>query len=72
MKYFTDVNTIEELKSRFFKLAKELHPDNGGSAEEFSAMRTEYEKLFERLKNVHASADGSTYTNFYSHASREA
>lgn len=62
MKYFENVNTIEELKSRFFKLAKELHPDNGGNATDFSAMRSEYEKLFERLKNVHQSADGSTYT----------
>ena len=62
MKYFENANTVEELKSRFFKLAKELHPDNGGNAAEFSAMRSEYEKLFERLKNVHASADGSTYT----------
>lgn len=62
MKYFNNINTIEELKSRFFKLAKELHPDNGGSAEEFSAMRAEYEKLFERLKNTHRSADGGTYT----------
>lgn len=62
MKYFENTNTIEELKSRFFKLAKELHPDNGGNAAEFSAMRSEYEKLFERLKDVHRSADGSTYT----------
>lgn len=62
MKYFNNINTIEELKSRFFKLAKELHPDNGGGAEEFSAMRAEYEKLFERLKNTHRSADGGTYT----------
>ena len=42
--------------------AKKLHPDLGGNAEEFKVMQAEYEKLWERLKNVHQNAQGETYT----------
>ncbi len=40
-----------------------LHPDIvGGDGEEFKAMQAEFEKLWERLKNVHQNAKGETYT----------
>lgn len=44
-KYFENITTIEELKKKFKQLAMELHPDHGGSAEEFKSMYSEYEKL---------------------------
>lgn len=59
--YFTDCKTIEQLKKAFYKIAKELHPDNGGNAEEFKAMQNEYNAVFNRVKNIHATADGDTY-----------
>ena len=48
--YFTACN-VNELKSQYRKLAFELHPDMGGDAKEFSAMKAEYERLFVELKD---------------------
>lgn len=42
-KYFKDIKTIEELKKEYKRLARELHPDLGGSTEEFQKMFAEYE-----------------------------
>ena len=61
MKYFNDCKTAEELKKAYHKAAAKLHPDNGGDAELFKAMQSEYMKMFERLKNIHSTAEGKTY-----------
>lgn len=45
MLYFPDCYTADELKDRYRKLAKQLHPDMGGSKEEFQAMVAEYERV---------------------------
>ena len=63
MKYFKNCKTAEELKKEYRKLAMKLHPDIvGGNGEEFKAMQAEFEKLWERLKDVHQNAKGETYT----------
>lgn len=62
MRYFTDCKTAEELKKAYRTWAKKLHPDLGGNAEEFKVMQAEYERMWERLKNVHKTAKGKTYT----------
>ena len=59
--YFGNCKTAEDVKTRFKELAKKLHPDCGGNAEEFKKMMAEYETAFERLKNVHQTAEGKTY-----------
>lgn len=61
MKYFESCRTAEEVKATFYKLAKELHPDNGGDAESFKAMMAEYKIVFDRLKNTHTTKEGTTY-----------
>ena len=61
MRYFTECRTAEELKKAYHRMAAKLHPDNGGDAEEFKAMKADYEKAFELLKNVHMNAEGETY-----------
>lgn len=60
--YFTECKTAEELKKIYRALAMKLHPDKGGNTTEFQAMRNEYEKAWERLKNIHVNRDGETYT----------
>lgn len=61
MTYFKNCKTIEDVKRTFKDLAKRLHPDNGGNAEDFKSMMSEYKTAFDRLKNVHQSKDGDTY-----------
>ena len=61
-KYFKDCRTAEDCKKTYKELAKKLHPDNGGNAEEFKTMQAEYSRVWDRLKNIHVSAEGETYT----------
>ena len=60
-KWFFGVETVEELKKTFHKLAVKLHPDNGGNSKDFINMKSEFEKLFDVLKNVHLKKDGTTW-----------
>jgi len=62
MKHFSSPQTLEELKKQYRELAKEHHPDNGGNTATMQAINAEYEELFEKLKNTHATYDGTTYT----------
>lgn len=41
--YFSDIHTIDELNVRYKKLAKVLHPDNGGSDEAFKTLKNEFD-----------------------------
>lgn len=69
MKYFYDVNTLEQLRSQYKKLIKQYHPDNtSGSEDATKAINLEYDRLFKVLKNKHEkSADNKengTKTDF--------
>lgn len=61
MKYFDGCVTNADVKARFREWCKKLHPDCGGSAVEFSAMKDEYEIAFENCKRVNRAKDGTTY-----------
>ncbi len=54
MKYFTNINNLEELRKEYKRLVKINHPDNGGSDEEIKIINTEYDLIFIRLRNVNA------------------
>lgn len=41
--YFEGVIDLEHLRERYKNLAKELHPDAGGNANDFAIMQSEYE-----------------------------
>lgn len=61
--YFTPTpKTLEELKAQYRKLVFQHHPDKGGSTEAMQAINSEYDALFSKLKDVHQSKDGETYT----------
>lgn len=63
MKWFKNPQTIEELKKQYKSLALKHHPDIGGSDAEMKEINAEYDVLFNRLKNVHQTAEGTTYTS---------
>lgn len=53
MRYFTNCKCIEDVKEEYRRLAKKLHPDNGGDAEEFKRMMQAYTSAYNRYKGVH-------------------
>lgn len=62
MKYFTNIQTLEELKKEYKRLALENHPDRGGDVEVMKAINAEYDIMFNRVKDIHINAKGETYT----------
>lgn len=65
MKYFNNVNTLEELRKQYRDLLKKHHPDNrNGSTEATQQINAEYDRLFKILKGMHNSkSDANTDSN---------
>lgn len=62
-KYFSGINNLDELKKAFLKLAKELHPDNGGNVADFQEMKNEFDRLskhFEMFGKSNINEDQET------------
>lgn len=54
MKYFKNVETLEELRKQYKELLKKYHPDNpNGSTEATQEVNAEYDTLFKTLKDRH-------------------
>ena len=51
MTYFKNIDNLEQAKLQHRKLAKKLHPDNGGSSLQFQRMEAEYRTLLLQLQN---------------------
>lgn len=49
--YFSEISNTDQLKKAYYDLAKKLHPDAGGTKEEFQEMVNEYEHVLKRLLN---------------------
>ncbi|MDA3883815.1 MAG: hypothetical protein PF481_11085 [Bacteroidales bacterium] len=50
MKYFIGITELEQAKLRYRKLAKQLHPDAGGTAKEFQKLQEEYKTVLLQLQ----------------------
>jgi hypothetical protein len=67
MKYFNirEIHCIEELKKIYFGLAQRIHPDHGGSEEEFKILNSEYQELFPRFKDIHKNIKPDAEKDYY-------
>ena len=52
MTYFTNIQTLEELRKEYKRLVKENHQDNGGSEEAIKVINVEYEISFHILEKT--------------------
>lgn len=50
MKYFNNVNTLEELRKQYKELLKKYHPDNpNGSTKATQEINAEYNNLYSKF-----------------------
>lgn len=61
-RYFIKIETLEDLKKQYRKLAMEHHPDRGGDVEIMKLINAEYDQAFAQVKDIHKNKDGETYT----------
>lgn len=50
MKYFKNVETLDELRREYKRLVKANHPDNGGSEDVIKVINVEYDFCFKALE----------------------
>ena len=65
MNYFADCQTVEEVKAKYRKLARENHPDLGGDPEAMKAINNQYEQALK-----HCDGQTSTGTDKKEHTYR--
>lgn len=58
MNYFQNITDLEQAKQRYRTLAKELHPDKGGSVLRFQQMQEEYKTLLLELQRKQVTPSG--------------
>lgn len=59
MKWFKDINTLDELRKAYKQLVKKHHPDNGDSdIEIIKQINAEYDELFKKLKTGYEKSEG--------------
>ncbi len=66
MEYFKNCDCIEELKKQYRELCFKYHPDISKEANANEIMKkvnSEYDRLFDKLKNVFKNQKGKIYTD---------
>lgn len=57
MKWFKDINSLDELRKAYKKLVVKHHPDNGGSDEAIKSINAEYDIIFKKFKAGYEHSD---------------
>ena len=66
--FFSGLNTINEIKSEYRRLAKINHPDRGGDTETMQKINAAYHAALETLDGrVSVGTDGKRHTYRYNH-----
>lgn len=68
MKYFRNVQDLQELRRQYKELLKTHHPDNGGNVADMQEINAEYDSLFKILKDKHESKQADNSKSNNSHA----
>jgi len=63
MKYFNNITDFEQVKKRYRELAKQMHPDRGGSSEAFQQLQQEYQAVLLRLQKNENTPGQSNHEN---------
>lgn len=64
MKFFQNIETLEDLRKEYKRLLKQFHPDNEGSEEFTKEINNEYDILFKEMKNsVRRGSNGQEEKN---------
>lgn len=65
--YFSNCNTVAEIKKQYRQLAMINHPDKGGSTETMQAINSEYQySLNRKHESVEYDTDNNPHTYYYS------
>lgn len=73
MKWFKNINTLDELRTMYRKLAMLNHPDKGGSTADMQEINDEYDRLSQTLINSNTTftAGRKSWEHFVSSEIRE-
>ena len=57
MKWFKEVNDLNELRKLYKKLVVKYHPDNNGNEEILKSINVEYDILFKKFKSGYENSE---------------
>lgn len=63
MKWFKDVSTLDELRKKYKQLVIKFHPDNGVSDDAIKEINSEYDVLFQKMKNSYEHSENYQQSN---------
>lgn len=58
--FFSNVKSLEELKKMYFRLAKQHHPDRGGSVEVMQKINAEYDEMLKYFEKYGSRQEQQT------------